>query len=117
MTLIFGFAFQTLCAIFFLNKSRLVSLESLAELWNISFWQFLTAAIIFSFQFYFSNDNGSSTIEPDDLPKQINLDLKQLDLSGVTMNTLLAEKAAQATAKAEQDAINQALLKKGDNRE
>jgi hypothetical protein len=33
------------------------------------------------------------------------------------MNTLLAEIAAQATAKAEQDAINQTLLKTGDNRE
>jgi len=60
---------------------------------------------------------SSSTIEPDDLPKRINLDLKQLDLSGAAMDTSLAEIAAQATAKAEQEAINKALLETGGNRE
>jgi DNA-binding NtrC family response regulator len=60
---------------------------------------------------------SSSTIEPDDLPKRINLDLKQLDLSNAAMDTSLAEIAAQATAKAEQDTINKALLETGGNRE
>jgi len=60
---------------------------------------------------------SSSTIEPDDLPKRINLDLRQPDVSGVTMETSLAEIAAQATAKAEHEAINRALAETGGNRE
>jgi len=60
---------------------------------------------------------NSSTIEPDDLPKRINLDLRQPDVSGVTMETSLAEIAAQATAKAEYEAINRALAETGGNRE
>ncbi len=60
---------------------------------------------------------SSSTIEPDDLPKRINLDLKQLDVSGAAMDTSLAEIAAQATTKAEQEAINKVLLETGGNRE
>ncbi len=60
---------------------------------------------------------SSSTIEPDDLPKRIYLDSKQLDGPGVVMDTSLAEIAAQATGKAEQEAINKALLETGGNRE
>jgi transcriptional regulator with PAS, ATPase and Fis domain len=60
---------------------------------------------------------SSSTIEPDDLPKRINLDLKHLDLSSASMDTSLAEIAAQATAKAEQDAINKVFLETGGSRE
>jgi len=60
---------------------------------------------------------SSSTIEPDDLPKRIYLDSKQPVVSGVVMDTLLAEIAARATAKAEQDAINKALSETGGNRE
>ena len=58
-----------------------------------------------------------STIEPDDLPKRIYLDSKSPDISGVVMDTSLAEIAAQATSKAEQEAINKALLETGGNRE
>jgi DNA-binding NtrC family response regulator len=58
-----------------------------------------------------------STIEPDDLPKRIYQDSKQPDISGVVMDTSLAEIAAQATSKAEQEAINKALLETGGNRE
>lgn len=60
---------------------------------------------------------SSSTIEPDDLPKRISFDLKRQDMPGVTMNTSLAEIAAQAAAKAEQEAINKVLSKTGGNRE
>jgi DNA-binding NtrC family response regulator len=60
---------------------------------------------------------NSSTIEPDDLPKRICLDSKPPDISGVVMDTSLAEIAAQATSKAEQEAINKALLETGGNRE
>jgi DNA-binding NtrC family response regulator len=60
---------------------------------------------------------SSLTIEPDDLPKRITLDVKQPDVSGAAMDTSLAEIAAQATAKAEQDAINKVLLETGGNRE
>jgi DNA-binding NtrC family response regulator len=60
---------------------------------------------------------SSSTIEPDDLPKRIYLDSKQPVVSGVVMDTSLAEIAARATAKAEQDAINKALSETGGNRE
>jgi DNA-binding NtrC family response regulator len=60
---------------------------------------------------------SNSVIEPDDLPKRINLDSKQMDVSGITMDTPLAEIAAQATAKAEQEAINKALSETGGNRE
>ena len=60
---------------------------------------------------------SSSIIEPDDLPKRIYLDSKQPDICGVVMDTSLAEIAARATAKAEQDAINKALSETGGNRE
>lgn len=60
---------------------------------------------------------SSSTIEPDDLPKRIYLDSKQPDVPSAVMGTSLAEIAAQATAKAEQEAINKALSETGGNRE
>ena len=60
---------------------------------------------------------SSSTIEPDDLPKRIYLDSEQPDVPGVIMDTSLAEIVAQATGKAEQEAINKALLEAGGNRE
>ncbi|MHC4727415.1 MAG: sigma-54-dependent transcriptional regulator [Planctomycetota bacterium] len=60
---------------------------------------------------------SSSTIESDDLPKRISLDLKQPDVSSVAMDTSLAEIAAQATSKAEQEAINKVLVETGGNRE
>jgi len=60
---------------------------------------------------------SSSTIEPDDLPKRIYLDSKQPDVPIAVMGTSLAEIAAQATAKAEQEAINKALSEAGGNRE
>ncbi|MCP4261557.1 MAG: sigma-54-dependent Fis family transcriptional regulator [Planctomycetes bacterium] len=60
---------------------------------------------------------SNSAIESDDLPKRISLDLKQPDLSGVVMDTSLAEIAAQATAKAEQEVINRVLSETGGNRE
>ncbi len=60
---------------------------------------------------------SSSTIEPDDLPKRIYLDSKQPEVTSAVMGTSLAEIAAQATAKAEQEAINKALSEAGGNRE
>jgi two-component system response regulator HydG len=45
------------------------------------------------------------------------MDSKSPDISGVVMDTSLAEIAAQATSKAEQEAINKALLETGGNRE
>ena len=60
---------------------------------------------------------SSSTIEPDDLPKRIYLDSKQPDVTDVMIDTPLAEITAQATAKAEKEAINKALSETGGNRE
>ncbi len=60
---------------------------------------------------------SSSTIEPDGLPKRISFDLKQQYMPGAAIDTSLAEIAAQATAKAEQEAINKVLSKTGGNRE
>jgi DNA-binding NtrC family response regulator len=60
---------------------------------------------------------SKSTIEPDDLPKRINLEINQPDVAGAVLDTSLAEIAAQATAKAEQEAINKALSETAGNRE
>jgi DNA-binding NtrC family response regulator len=60
---------------------------------------------------------SNSTIEPDDLPKRISLDLKQPDVPGDAIDTSLAEIAAQATTKAEQEAIRKVLSETGGNRE
>lgn len=60
---------------------------------------------------------NNSTVEPDDLPKRISLDSKLQNVSGVAVDTSLAVIAAQATAKAEQDAINKVLSETGGNRE
>ncbi len=57
-------------------------------------------------------------VEPSDLPKRIYLDSKPPDSGKVTSgNVSLAEIAAEATGKAEREAINRALLEAGGNRE
>ncbi|MHC4455731.1 MAG: sigma-54-dependent transcriptional regulator [Planctomycetota bacterium] len=60
---------------------------------------------------------AGSTIEPDDLPRRIYSESKQLDITSITGHTSLAEIAAEATAKAEQEAINKALSETDGNRE
>jgi len=58
------------------------------------------------------------TIEPADLPRRIYLDSEPSEVTSVISGRIsLAETAAQATAKAEQEAINKALLETGGNRE
>jgi len=58
------------------------------------------------------------TIEPADLPRRIYLDSEPSEVTSVISGRIsLAEAAAQATAKAEQEAINKALLETGGNRE
>ena len=58
------------------------------------------------------------TIEAFDLPKRIYLDSKQPEVRDVTTGRLsLAVIAAEATTRAEQGAINKALLETGGNRE
>ncbi len=58
------------------------------------------------------------TIEPADLPRRIYSDLEPSEVTSVISGRIsLAETAAQATAKAEQEAINKALLETGGNRE
>jgi len=60
---------------------------------------------------------AGSTIEPDDLPRRIYSDSKQPEITSVAGGISLAQIAADATAKAEQEAINKALLEAGGNRE
>lgn len=58
------------------------------------------------------------TIEPADLPRRICFDSEPSEVTRVISGRIsLAETAAQATAKAEQEAINKALLETGGNRE
>jgi DNA-binding NtrC family response regulator len=57
-------------------------------------------------------------IQPSDLPKRIYANSKQTEVENVAAGGMsLAEIAAEATAKAEQEAINKALLDTGGNRE
>ena len=59
-----------------------------------------------------------STVEPSDLPRRICSDLKPPETTGaISERTSLAETAAQATARAEQEAISKALSETGGNRE
>jgi DNA-binding NtrC family response regulator len=61
---------------------------------------------------------GGPTIEPADLPRRIYFDSKQPDrASTVSGCTPLAEIAAEATEKAEREAISRALKETGGNRE
>jgi DNA-binding NtrC family response regulator len=61
---------------------------------------------------------GGSTIEPADLPRRIYSDSEPSEVTSMISGRIsLAETAAQATAKAEQEAINMALLETGGNRE
>jgi DNA-binding NtrC family response regulator len=61
---------------------------------------------------------GGPTIEPADLPRRIYSDSEPSQAAGlVTGQISLAETAAQATAKAEREAINKALSETGGNRE
>lgn len=61
---------------------------------------------------------GSSRIEPADLPRRIYSDSRQPDITAtVSGRTLLAQIAAEATTKAEQEAINKALSEANGNRE
>ena len=58
------------------------------------------------------------TLKASDLPNRIYLDSKQPDTPSTISGRLsLAKTAAEATAKAEQEAINKALLETGGNRE
>jgi DNA-binding NtrC family response regulator len=58
------------------------------------------------------------TIEPADLPRRIYSDSEPSEVTSVISGRMsLAETAAQATAKAEQEAINKALLETGGSRE
>jgi DNA-binding NtrC family response regulator len=61
---------------------------------------------------------GGPTIEPADLPRRIYSDSEHSEKTGmVTGQISLAETAAQATAKAERQAISNALSETGGNRE
>jgi DNA-binding NtrC family response regulator len=61
---------------------------------------------------------GDSTIEPADLPGRICSDSQPSDMERLVPGQIsLAEAAAQATAKAEQEAISKALSETGGNRE
>ena len=61
---------------------------------------------------------GGPAIEPADLPRRIYSDPEPSEITGmVTGRISLAETAAQATAKAEREAINKALSETGGNRE
>jgi DNA-binding NtrC family response regulator len=61
---------------------------------------------------------GGSTIEPSDLPRRIYSSSEPSEVTGMISGRIsLAETAAQATAKAEREAINKALLETGGNRE
>ncbi len=59
----------------------------------------------------------SQTIEPADLPRRIYSESKQPDITSVEGSISLAQIAADATTKAEQEAINKALCESGGNRE
>jgi len=59
---------------------------------------------------------SGSTIKPDDLPKRVYSESKQPNMTSIANNSL-AQIAADATAKAEQEAINKALSESGGNRE
>jgi len=61
---------------------------------------------------------GGPTIEPADLPRRIYSNSESSEITGMITGRLsLAETAAQATAKAEREAINKALSETGGNRE
>jgi len=61
---------------------------------------------------------SSSRIEPADLPRRIYSDSRQLDITAtVSGRSSLAQIAAEATAKAEQEVINKALSEASGNRE
>ena len=61
---------------------------------------------------------GGPTIEPADLPRRIYSDSEPSEVTGmITGQISLAETAAQATAKAEREAISNALSETGGNRE
>jgi DNA-binding NtrC family response regulator len=61
---------------------------------------------------------GGSTIESADLPRRICSETQSTEISRVAPGQIsLAETAAQATAKAEQEAISKALSETGGNRE
>ena len=61
---------------------------------------------------------GSPTIEPVDLPRRIYSDPEHSEMTGIVTGRIsLAETAAQATAKAEQEAISKALSETAGNRE
>jgi len=61
---------------------------------------------------------GGPTIEPADLPRRIYSDSESSKVTGVVTGQMsLAETAAQATAKAERQAISNALSETGGNRE
>ena len=61
---------------------------------------------------------GGPTIEPADLPRRIYSDSEHSEETGVVTGQIsLAETAAQATAKAERQAISNALSETGGNRE
>ena len=60
---------------------------------------------------------GGSAIEPADLPRRIHFDSKQPYVTVVSGHVPLAEIAAEATEKAEKEAINKALLETDGNRE
>ena len=61
---------------------------------------------------------GGPTIEPADLPRRIYSDSEHTEETGVVTGQIsLAETAAQATAKAERQAISNALSETGGNRE
>jgi DNA-binding NtrC family response regulator len=57
------------------------------------------------------------TIEPADLPRRIYSESKQPDITSVEGGNSLAQIASDATAKAEQEAINKALSEAGGSRE
>jgi len=60
---------------------------------------------------------ASSTIEPADLPRRIYSESKQPDITSVEGGISLAQIASDATAKAEQEAINKAMSEANGNRE
>jgi two-component system response regulator HydG len=60
---------------------------------------------------------SGSTIEPADLPRRIYSDFEQPDVISMTGGISLAKIAADATAAAEREAISNALLESGGNRE
>ena len=61
---------------------------------------------------------GGPTIEPADLPRRIYSDSEFSEVTGIVAGQIsLAETAAQATAKAERQAISNALSETGGNRE